>query len=160
MKLQYSNWQTTFRQWGNLTNRSLDCSVLTKTSWIKSSKSLLIISNSIWQETKHTTFSWVIPVWIMTSRTSCTVCWSRRGLMCGMMKRKWYQTHTFWRTCLKGDRGTGTCHGMLIRQQNVNSMKIFLSYEHDSNAPLIEHKGEQRRHKGYEGIQEASFYYN
>ena len=37
-----------------------------------------------------------------------------------------------------GDRGTGTCHGMLIRQRNVNSMKIFLSYGHDSNAPLIE----------------------
>ena len=34
--------------------------------------------------------------------------------------------------------GTGTCHGVRIKRLKVNSMKIFLSYGHDSNAPLIE----------------------
>jgi hypothetical protein len=34
--------------------------------------------------------------------------------------------------------GTVTCHGMGIKQLKVKSMKIFLSYGHDSNAPLIE----------------------
>ena len=35
-------------------------------------------------------------------------------------------------------QGTDTCHGVMIRRLNVKSMKIFLSYGHDSNAPLIE----------------------
>ena len=42
--------------------------------------------------------------------------------------------HIIWQS----DRGTGICHGMLIRQRNVNSMTIFLSYGRDSNAALIE----------------------
>jgi hypothetical protein len=33
---------------------------------------------------------------------------------------------------------TGTCHEADIKQLKVTSMKIFLSYGHDSNAPLIE----------------------
>ena len=33
---------------------------------------------------------------------------------------------------------TGTCYRVVIRQLNVKSMRIFLSYGHDSNAPLIE----------------------
>lgn len=35
------------------------------------------------------------------------------------------------------DKGTGTCHGMGIKLK-VKSMKIFLGYGHNSNAPLIE----------------------
>ena len=35
------------------------------------------------------------------------------------------------------DRGTGTYNEVRIKQLKVN-MKIFLSYGHDSNAPLIE----------------------
>ena len=38
----------------------------------------------------------------------------------------------------KGGMGTDTCHGVGIRQLNVKSKKIFLSYGHDSNEPLIE----------------------
>jgi len=34
--------------------------------------------------------------------------------------------------------GSGTCHGMGIKQLRVKIMKLFLSYGHDSNAPLFE----------------------
>ena len=33
---------------------------------------------------------------------------------------------------------TGTCYRVVIRQLNVKSMRIFLSYGHDSNAQFIE----------------------
>lgn len=34
--------------------------------------------------------------------------------------------------------GTGTCHEAGIKQIKVKNMKIFHSYGHDSNEPLIE----------------------
>ena len=35
-------------------------------------------------------------------------------------------------------QGTGNCHVVGIKQLKVKNMKIYLSYLHDANAPLIE----------------------